>query len=501
MTATDGPGEGAVGTADPADAAGTVVGTTASVGGPQLQRNSIGLSGVTDQSLSAMGLSGVIGTSVPVVAILAGAGGWLTWAVAAVVIMLVALSISVLARRFATTGGLYGLTAKALGPLGGLLTGWLMVVLCGAAIAASVLSFGVYFCQFLTLFGVTYGRPTLLITSVGALAICWYLSRVGARPAAWVMFVTEVVATLAMLVVFVAVLIDHRGSIIDTQQLHLQHVSLTVVLTAVVLGVGGFGGFESAAVYGQEAKRPTRIIPIAMVASVALAGIVWMFSSYTLFLGFQDSTQSLAKSPAPMSTLAQVAGIGSYRYVVDIALAFTIGAALIAAFSWVARMMMTMSREGIAPASWRRVHPRYRTPSHALAIAGVVWLVLVVLMGATSSTPLTTYGAVAGDLSGFPLLLVYGLISVAAVVYLWRHGRRRSAFIAIGIVGAGAMAYTFYENLTPWPPLPESIVIVAFLVVTAGIVASYLLLRERHSVALGRIGSSVDDDTAALDEG
>jgi hypothetical protein len=80
----------------------------------QLRRNSVGLSGVTGQSLSAMGLSGVIGTSVPVVAILAGAGGWLTWAIAAVIIMFVALSISVLARRFATTGGLYGLAAKAL---------------------------------------------------------------------------------------------------------------------------------------------------------------------------------------------------------------------------------------------------------------------------------------------------------------------------------------------------------------------------------------------------
>jgi len=415
-----------------------------------------------------------------------------------VVIMLVALSISVLARRFATTGGLYGLTAKALGPLGGLLTGWLMVVLCGAAISASVLSFGVYFCQFLTLFGVGYGRPTLLVTSVAALAICWYLSRIGARPAAWVMFVTEVVATVAMLVVFVAVLVDHRGSIVDPQQLHLQHVSLSVVLDAVVLGVAGFGGFESASVYGREAKRPTRIIPIAMVATVAMAGIVWMFSSYTLYLGFQDSTQSLAKSPAPMSTLAQVAGIGWYAYVVDLALAFTIGAALIAGFSWVARMMLTMSREGIAPASWRRVHPRYKTPSLALAVAGVVWLVLVVLQGATSDTPLTTYGAIAGDLSGYPLLLVYALICAAAVVYQWRQGKRASAFVAIGILGVGAMGYTMYRNLVPWPPLPDSIVVVLFFVVVIAIVVGYLALRERHSVALGRIGTSVDDDTAAL---
>jgi amino acid transporter len=470
------------------------------VGRTQLRPNSVGLAGVTGQSLSAMGLSGVIGTSVPVVAILAGAGGWLTWAIAAVIIMLVALSISVLARRFATTGGLYGLAAKALGPLGGLLTGWLMVALIGVAAAASVLSFGVYFSQFLALFHVSYGRPTLLITSVGALVLCWFLSRVGARLAAWSMFVTEIVATVAMLVVFVALIVNHRGPLIDTQQLHLQHVSLSVVLTAVVLGVGGFGGFESAAVYGQEATRPRRIIPAAMVTSVAIAGVVWMLSSYMLFLGFQDSTQSLAKSSAPMGTLAQIAGIGSYRYVVDISLAFTIGASLIAAFSWVARMMLTMSREGIAPASWKRIHHRYHTPSRALGIAGAVWLVLVVLMATTSSTPLATFGELAGDLSGYPLLLVYGLICIAAIVYQWRHGHRYSAFVVIAVLGAGSMAYVMYRSLVPWPPLPDSIVVGAFLAVTAAIIATYLVLRPRSPSWIPRIGSSVDDDTAALSD-
>jgi amino acid transporter len=466
----------------------------------QLRPNSIGLAGVTGQSLSAMGLSGVIGTSVPVVAILAGAGGWLTWAIASVIIMLVALSISVLARRFATTGGLYGLASKALGPLGGLLTGWLMVALIGVASAAAVLSFGVYFDQFLSLFNVGYGRPLLLVTSVAALVICWFLSRVGARLAAWSMFVTEIAATVAMLVVFFALIANHRGPIIDSQQLHLHHVSLSVVLTAVVLGVGGFGGFESAAVYGQEATRPRRVIPVAMVSSVAIAGVVWMFSSYMLFLGFQDSTQSLANSPAPMGSLAQIAGIGSYRYVVDISLAFTIGASLIAAFSWVARMMLTMSREGTAPRSWKRIHPRFRTPSVSLGIVGGVWLVLVVLMALTSSTPLSTYGELAGDLSGYPLLLVYGLICVAAIVYRWRQGHRFSAAILIGLLGAVSMGYVMYRSVIPWPSLPDSIVVGAFFGVTAAILVAYRMARRRHPAWLSRIGTSVDDDTAALTE-
>jgi amino acid transporter len=233
-----------------------------------------------------------------------------------------------------------------------------------------------------------------------------------------------------------------------------------------------------------------------MVATVAIGGLVWMFSSYTLFLGFQDSTVSLAKSSAPLGTLAQVAGIGWYGYVIDLSLSITIGASIIAVFSWVARMMFTMSRESVGPPSWRAVHPRYKTPAKALTFAGAVWFVVVLAMGLGSSTPLATYGATIGDLSGYPLLLVYGLICIAACVYQWREGKRRSLFILIGLAGAGSMAYVMRRSLFPWPPLPESIAAAAFLAGTASIVIVYFVLRRRHRRVFAALGNSADEDTA-----
>jgi amino acid transporter len=473
--------------------------TSAAATEPRLRRKSVGLAGVVGQSVSAMGLSGVIGTSVPVIALTAGSGGWLTWAISAVAMTFVAASIAILTRRYATTGGLYGLAAKALGPFVAYLIGWLMVVLVGFALAATALSFGVYFSQFLSLFDVGYGRPVLIATSVFGVALSWWLSRAGVRLAAWAMLVTEVVATIAMLVVFVAVLVSHDSGLFDGEQLRLEGTSLSVVLTAVVVAIGAFGGFESAAVYGQEATNPTRAIPIAMLASVGIAGVVWMFSGYTLFLGFQDSSTSLAASPAPMGTLAQVAGISWYRYVIDLSLAFTIAASLVAGVTWVARMMFTMSREGVAPSAWQRVHPRYRTPSLALGLASGVWLVAVIVMAAISATPLASYGEVVGDLSGYPLLLVYGLISLAATAYLWRSGRRWTLGVPVGLLGAAAMAYVLYRNVVPFPSYPDSVVLGAFLLVIAATVLAYALLRRRHAEALRAIGTTVDSDTAELD--
>ena len=331
----------------------------------QLRRNSVGLAGVVGQSLSAMGLSGVIGTTVPIVAITAGAGGWLSWGIASLLILPVALSMALLAWRYSTSGGLYGLTTKALGPLAGLVTGALMVCLIGVAAGAGVLSFGVYFSQFLSLFDIGYSPWLLGVTSVACLAVTWWLARIGAKPAAWVMFVTEIAATVAMLVVFVAVLLAHTGDWIDPRQTQLEGASTSAIISAVVLGVAGFGGFESAAVYGKEATNPHRVIPIAMVLSAALAGAIWMFSCYTLFLGFQFADVSLAKSPAPMGTLADVANIGWYSYVVDLSLSFTIGASLIAIFSWVARLHVHDEHGRCRAQGMAASHPKYQTPTTA----------------------------------------------------------------------------------------------------------------------------------------
>lgn len=459
----------------------------------ELQRNSVGLSGTVGQSLSAMGLSGVIGTSVPVVAINAGAGGWLSWGIAALVILPVALSMSLLARRYATSGGLYGLTSKALGPLGGLVTGGLMVLMIGVAAGTGVLSFGVYFSQFLGEFDIGYSRWVLGVSSVACLALTWWLARVGAKPAAWVMFVTEILATIAMLVVFVAVLLTHDGPLIDQTQLHLQGSSFSLILAAVVLAVGGFGGFESAAVYGREAANPRRVIPIAMVMSSLIAGAVWMFAGYTLFLGF-GSAQAVSNSSAPMGTLADIAGMDWYQPVVDLSLSFTIGASLIAVFSWVARFMYTMSTEGVAPKSWGRIHPKYKTPSAALAQAGVLWLALIVGMSIVSDNPLATFGEYIGDMSGYPLLLVYGLVCAGTIRYQWKQGRRFSVWVWLALAGILGMAYVLYDNLFPIPGFPLSLIVYLFVGLTAAICVAYLVLRSNRPAVVANIGGTVEDE-------
>jgi amino acid transporter len=196
-----------------------------------------------------------------------------------------------------------------------------------------------------------------------------------------------------------------------------------------------------------------------------------------------------------MGTLADIGGIGWYSYVVDLSLSFTIGASLIAIFTWVARFMYTMSSEGVAPRSWARIHPRYQTPTTALTHAGIVWLVAIVGMTIVSDTPLDTFGDFIGDMSGYPLLLVYMLVAAAALRYQWRR-RRASTWTVVGALGIAGMAYVLYENFDPLPKWPSNLAAGLFVGVTVAICVIYAVLRRRRSPVLARIGSSVESDAA-----
>ena len=221
-----------------------------------------------------------------------------------------------------------------------------------------------------------------------------------------------------------------------------------------------------------------------MVLSSLIAGAIWMFSGYVLYLGFQYASVSLAKSPAPMGTLADVANIGWYSYVVDLSLSFTIGVSLIAIFSWVARFMYTMSSEGVAPKAWRRDPPEVPDPHDRAHARGDL------LVG-----PHRRHD----DHQRQPARDVRRLhrrpqrVSAPARVRARRRrrgrapvatGQRWSVGTVAGVCGVAGMAFVLYENLVPFPGWPTNLAIALFLGVTVGTTIALFVLRRRRPSTL-----------------
>jgi amino acid transporter len=458
-----------------------------------LGAGSVRLPGIIAQSVGAMGVTGIVALLVPLIAETAGSGGWLTWVIASLVMLMVAWCISRLATRIATTGGPYGLVCKALGQFWGVFVGWISLLLIGLFSAGTLVGFGIYGSQFLASVGVASGHAATdlcyLVGLVGSLLVAVS----GMRRSAIVMLVMEAVALVVVLAVMAAVLVHHRVPIVDHTQLGLHHTSLGLVVDGIVLAVLSFGGFETATVLGREARNPLRAIPVSMLLTVSVAGLLWTFCGYVLVMGFEGAHVSIASAAAPLEELATIGGVGWLRDAVSLTISITLFGSLIAIFNGVSRLMFTMAREGLAPAPLLRINRRWGTPVVANVVLAVVWGVAIVVVVATDLAPFTALGDF-GDVSGYGYMVIYAILAAGALRYLWRQHRLRPLDAAAAVISVGIMTYVFYENA--FLPTPDGWIFYAVLGTMVGMVALYAALRVIRPSVFDRVGTSVDDDTA-----
>ena len=111
-----------------------------------------------------------------------------------------------------------------------------------------------------------------------------------------------------------------------------------------------FFGFESSTTVAEECENPKRNIPIALLGSVGLTGLWFIFALYAVVVGFGPSAEGigkLASDPVPLDTLARRYLGDAYAAVIDLAALMAIVAVLIAIHNANFRIFYAMGREGV----------------------------------------------------------------------------------------------------------------------------------------------------------
>jgi len=73
----------------------------------------------------------------------------------------------------------------------------------------------------------------------------------------------------------------------------------------LVFTILSFAGFEGAATLSEEVINPRRSIPIAIMGTVLLAGVFFVFVSYAQVIGYGlDQIEALGNTGAPLNDLA-----------------------------------------------------------------------------------------------------------------------------------------------------------------------------------------------------
>jgi len=132
------------------------------------------------------------------------------------------------------------------------------------------------------------------------------------------------------------------------------------MLAGAALAFFAYIGFDSVSTHSEEARRPQRDVPIAIVVSLVLCTVLYI-GVVAVLTGMVDYRElDLA---APVADAFRRVGLRWAQLVVAVAAAAGITSVLLVTMLSQARILLAIARDGLLPARFfAAVHPRFRTP-------------------------------------------------------------------------------------------------------------------------------------------
>ena len=160
-------------------------------------------------------------------------------------------------------------------------------------------------------------------------------------------------------------------------------------------------GFDAISTTAEECKNPQRDLPRGMLYSLLICTVLYVFISLILtgILSYKDlqvgDPLSFVFGPkgANVPWISSFVGLSAVVAMAGVLLVFQIGQP---------RIWMSMSRDGLLPPIFAKLHPRFHTPSFSTWVTGAVVAIPSLFMNLTEVTDLTSIGTL------FAFLLVCG---------------------------------------------------------------------------------------------
>ncbi len=405
------------------------------------------------QSISTIAPTASPTLTIPLVFALAGNGTWLAYLTAVLCVLLIALCIGYYARLSASCGSLYGYALSSGQPLVSSSAG-LALVLAYVATGASVTGGFINYANVLAESAGIRHAPALLLAVVAvgvSVAVAYRDIQVSAQLMLWIE-----VASVASIVVVVAVLLWRAGLHLHMPQARLVGVHASSVRLGVVLALFSFVGFESATALGAEARDPLRTIPRAVLQSALLAGVFFILCAYVEVTGFAQVHQNLGESVSPLHVLSTLAGLPWLAPVIDVGALVSMFACTLSCVTAAARVLLRMSAQGLVHSSLGRTHARHHTPAFGAVLAGVATFLPVAAMLLRGVSGVDIYGYM-GSLAVYGFITVYAIVAAQLPFFLRaRSSDKRLSSLAVGLSAAAtlAMLAALAGTLYPVPAEP-----------------------------------------------
>jgi APA family basic amino acid/polyamine antiporter len=228
-------------------------------------------------------------------------------------------------------------------------------------------------------------------------------------------------------------------------------------------------GFEAVSTAAAEAKDPQKDIPFGIIGSLLVCTVLYMFVAGVI-TGLVD--YRLLSVPDPMAVAVDAIGLGWFSFMIKIGAIAGLSSVMLVLLFGQTRVFYTMSNDGLLPAFFHKVHPKWQTPWLNTLIVGAV-----VSLGA-GSLPIEKLG----DLVSLGTLAAFSIVCFSV---LWLHYKEPQLtrpyhvpckpFVPLaGILTCGGLIYSMVSTMHD----DTKVQFIVFLVIGA---ALYLGYGIRHS--------------------
>jgi len=161
------------------------------------------------------------------------------------------------------------------------------------------------------------------------------------------------------------------------------------VLAGVSAVFYAYIGFDAISTTAEECKNPQRDLPKGMMYSLIICTILYILIALVLTGMVNYSELNVTD---PLAFVFERLGLKKTGYIISISAVVATTSVLLVFQLGQPRIWMSMSRDGLLPKKFAKVHPKFGTPSFATIITGVIVAFPTLIMPADLVTDLTSIG-------------------------------------------------------------------------------------------------------------
>lgn len=370
--------------------------------------------------LTMIGVGTIIGAGIfslagAVARDVAGPAVLISFLIAGLASLCAAFAYAEFAGMVPRAGSSYTYAAAVLGEVVGWIIGWDLLLEYTAIVATVSIGISGYVRDLLQVVGLDLpvwmmgapgtgeGHAIDLVAVLICLGVAWLLNR-GTRASARV----DVVLTVVKIAVVLIVVVVGMSKVDFGNLVPFAPFGFSGAVTGAATVFFAVFGYDALSTAAEESVEARRLLPKAMMLSLAISMVLYVLACIVLTgmvhysqvdpdAGFSSAFRSVG-----LSGVATVISVGAILGIVTVSFSFMMGAS---------RLWYALSRDGLMPAWFGKLHPVRKVPHRATWILGITSAVLAGLLPVKEAAELTNIG----------VLFAFVLICSAVAVLRYRR--------------------------------------------------------------------------------